>query len=189
MKNLLSKLEKINLDRPKVFLIILVCLPLLYVDFNFILRMQIKSIGSANTKALNLKKDIANFNLELESLDKQKKTQVKSLLKPQKILPENQKQELAQHIYDTATDYKVKVIQLKPGFDPKAKEELYGKLKLAPISITLDLSCGYHEFGGFLNALENGKYFVALTDLRITRNPGDIFHHHVNLVLKAYVKK
>jgi Tfp pilus assembly protein PilO len=188
MVNFLSRLERLHLDRTRIFLIILLLAILVYVDFSFILKTQIKSIGSTASKLVSLKKDITDLKRELGSWREQKMPGP-SLSKAKKIIPENQKQELAQHIYDTATDYKVKIIQLKAGFDPKAKEELYGKLKLTPIFITLDLSCGYHQLGGFLNALENGKYFVAVGDMRITRNPGDLFHHNITLVLKAYVKK
>ena len=188
MVDFLSRLERIHLDRTRIFLIILVLAILLYVDFSFILKAQIKSIGSTASKVVILMKDITNLKRELEDLVKQKMPGP-SLSKAKKIVPENQKQELAQHIYDTANNYQVKVIQLKPWVDPKAKDELYSKLKLVPIFITLDLSCGYHALGGFINALENGRYFVAVTDMRITRNPSDFFHRHVTLVLKAYVKR
>ena len=188
MVNFLSRLERIRLDRTRIFLIILLLAILVYVDFSFILKTQIKSVGSTASKVVSLRKDIMDLKRELKSLGEQKMPMT-TLSKAKKIVPQNQKQELAQHIYDTATDYKVKIIQLKSGFDPKAKEELYGKLKLTPIFITLDLSCGYHQFGGFLNALENGKYFVAVGDMRLTRNPGDLFYHNITLVLKAYVKK
>ena len=188
MANFFSRLERMHLDRTRIFLIILVCVILVYADFSFILKTQLKSIGSITSKAVSLKKDITDLKRELEDLGKQKMPGP-NLSKAKKIVPQNQKQELAQHIYDTANNYQVKVIQLKPWADPKAKEEVFGKLRLAPIFVTLDLSCGYHALGGFINALENGKYFVAVTDMRITRNPGDFFLHRINLVLKAYAKR
>jgi Tfp pilus assembly protein PilO len=188
MVNFLSRLERIHLDRTRIFLIILLLAILLYVDFSFILKTQLKSIGSIASKVVSLKKDITDLNRELEGLGEQKMPGP-SLSKAKKIVPQNQKQELAQHIYDTANNYRVKVIQLKPWADPKAKEEVFGKLSLLPIFVTLDLSCGYHALGGFINALENGKYFVAVGDMRITRNPGDFFHHNITLVLKAYAKR
>ncbi|MGE5197401.1 MAG: type 4a pilus biogenesis protein PilO [Deltaproteobacteria bacterium] len=182
-------MDKILSDKRKIIAIALISACLFYADTAFILQWQMKSIGASGKKVTKLKKDIMAFKKDTSSLDKLKNTQAQLSSAVKRLILENQKYELVQYVYDTAGKFNVKITQLKPSNDAKTKEEVINKIKLMPILLNLDLSCDYHQLGRFVNALEEGKYFVSVQDMKILRNPEDQFHHKIVLVLRTYAKK
>lgn len=193
MKNLLDKLNKLELDNKKILLIILICLIILYLDFSFIIKLQLQGIRTVGAKIIKLKTDIDNLTKDLSRLEELRRTvtqtKQETVLKAQKIISEEELPLLLQDISDLANMHKVKIMQIKPSKDTKAKEEAIAKVKILPVMLTLDLSCSYHSLGSFINALENTKQFIAVQDLKIRRSSDDYFRRDVDLLLKTYVKK
>ncbi|MDI6605882.1 MAG: hypothetical protein QME65_01900, partial [Candidatus Omnitrophota bacterium] len=85
----------------------------------------------------------------------------------------------------------VELIQMKPSRQnsPAAKDKVAKTEKFTPILIKLDILCGYHELGHFINDLENNPVFMAVEDLKITPQQKDYFKQKVELALKTYVEK
>ena len=59
---------------------------------------------------------------------------------------------------------------------------------LPEVIIDMDISCGYHNLGQFVNDLENNEIFLAVDELRITPRQDDYFNQDIGLKLKTYVK-
>jgi len=187
MANLLNKLGS---DIKKLFLIILVSAVVIYVDYAFIIKLQLGSIGSTKTKIVKLKKDIAVLNKDLALMQQsQDQMKQKTPLKTKIIISEDEITGLLQGIYNLAHKDNVRIIQIRPLKDPQAKEEVMGAQKVMPRVILMDLSCVYHSLGSFISDLENAEQFLAVQDLKIVRSPGDYMRQNVTLNLKTYVKK
>jgi Tfp pilus assembly protein PilO len=186
MANLLNKLGS---DTQKLFLIVLVSAVVIYVDYAFIIKLQLGNIGGAKTKIIKLEKDIVALNKDLALMQQsQDQMKQKTPLKTKTIISEDEMTGLLQEIFNLANKDNVRIIQIRPLKDPKAKEEVMGSQKIMPVAIVMDLSCVYHSLGSFICDLENAEQFLAVQDLKIVRSPGDYMRQNVTLNLKTYVK-
>lgn len=194
MINLLNKLNELKLDNKKIFLIVLACLLILYIDFAFIIKLQLQGIRTLTPKVIKMKKDIDFLAKDLSSMQDlerkagKDKAQIESL-RPKEIISEDKILLLLQEISDLANKNKVKIMQINTSRDKKAPEEIIAGERLSPIIITLDLTCGYHSLGTFINALENARQFIDVQDMKIIRDPRNYLLLNANLILKTYAKK
>lgn len=199
MTDLLSKLKTLKiagrLKEQKVLVILIVCPVLLYLDFAFIIKSQLNSIKTSLTRTTRLKTDIDNLNKDLAIIQRLKSSPSGVA---QKITPESREiindegiPSLLQYISDAANKNNVRILQIKPFKDLKAKQAgpAAPQDKPDPLLITLDLSCDYHNFGKFINELENKKFFISAEEIKIRPDPGDSFKQAISAVLKTYVKK
>lgn len=185
--NLLNKLESIDLDKKKIILVGVIFLLVIYIDFTYLLKLQLKGIKTLNPKIIKLKKDINNLTKDSAIIQDLKGKSLKGTtgggtLKVKKIISPDQLPQLLQDISDVANANQVKLINLtkiSPSKDAKSDEE----------RISLDLTCDYHHFGAFINALENAGKFMSMEEIKITSDPANYFQQNVKLVLKIYVKK
>jgi len=195
MTNLLNKLNELKLDNKKIFLIAFVGLLILYADFAFIMKLQLQGIRTVTPKIIKLKKDIDNlakdlsWMQDLERKASKDKTQIGAPNKAKEIISEDKILLLLQEVSDLANMNKVKIMQINTSKDTKVQEEVIAGERLLPIIITLDLTCGYHSLGSFINALENAGQYIDVQDMKIIRDPHDFLLQNVNLVLKTYAKK
>ncbi|MBI4972858.1 MAG: type 4a pilus biogenesis protein PilO [Candidatus Omnitrophica bacterium] len=180
--------SKLQLDNKKISLILLATFIIIYLDFSFVVKMQIKGIQESDPKISKLKNDIDKLNKDLvatqELKTKQDQDKKSASLKAKKIITEDQIPALMEYISNQANQKKVKINQIKPSREAKVEPA-----KSSPLLLTLDLSCDYHNLGAFLNDLENAPEYLAVQDLRITRDTKNDFLQNVSLVLKTYVKK
>jgi len=197
LANLLNKLNALKfdkLDNKKIFLIAFVGLLILYVDFAFIMKLQLQGIRALTPKIIKLKKDVDNlakdlsWMQDLECKAGKDKAQI-GALKPKEIISEDKILLLLQEVSDLANMNKVKIMQINTSKDTKVQEEVIAGERLLPILITLDLTCGYHSLGYFINALENAGQYIDVQDMKIIRDPHDYLIQNVNLVLKTYAKR
>ena len=192
-RTLINVQEKLELDKKKIILIILIGFILLYMDFSFLIRLQFKNTRTLGTKISKLKKDIDILAKDLATLEdlKQRHPEVKkeALSKVKKIISEEQIPSLLKDISDIATKYNVKIMQIKPSKELKKEDKVSVVPKFNHLLITLDLICGYHSLGSFINGLENAERFMAVQDLKITPDPNNYLSCNIALVLKTYVKK
>ncbi len=54
------------------------------------------------------------------------------------------------------------------------------------IPIRLQLKAGFHDFGRFVNKIENSERFMKIADISINSNPRDIKKHNINLTVSAF---
>lgn len=137
MANLLNKLSA---DIQKLVLIILVGATVIYLDYAFIIKLQLRGLGSTKTKIIKLKEDIAALDKDLALMQQsQNQMKRKTPLKPKTIIFEGEMTGLLQGIYDLANKNNVRIIKIRPLKDPKAKEEVMGTQKIMPVAIVMDL--------------------------------------------------
>ena len=194
MTNLLNKLNALKLDNKKIFLIALACLLILYVDFAFMMKLQLQGIRTLTPKMIKLKKDVDDLAKDLsrmQDLERKQSEAQKQMgaLKTTEIISEDKLLLLLQEVSDIANENRVKLMQINTSKDAKVQEEVIAGERLLPVIIALDLSCGYHLLGSFINALENAGHFIDLQDIKIVRDPHNYLLQNVNLVLRTYVKK
>ena len=191
---LLDKLNELKVDNKKIFLIAFVGVLILYIDFAFIMKLQLQGIRTLTPKIIKLKKDVDNlakdlsWMQDLERKASKDKAQI-GALKPKEIISEDKILLLLQKVSDLANKNQVKIMQINTSKDAKVQEEVIAGERLLPVIITLDLICGYHSLGSFINALENAGQYIDVQDIKIIRDPHDYLLQNVNLVLKTYAKK
>lgn len=177
MKVILNRLEQWEIDPKKIFLIVLICLLVIYVDFAFLVKSQLKWLKDTGLKVAQLRTDIDKLKNDLANLKEKETTKMRLAHSAQKIISEEQIPLLLQQISDIANQHNVKVLKMVPD---KTKDI---------ILITLNLISNYHQFGAFLNALENADIFMQAEEIKIKRHPQDYFQQDFFLLLKTYVKK
>lgn len=192
--NLLNKLNALKLDNKKILLIIVACSLIFYMDFMFIIKIQMEGARTLSPKIIKLKKDADNLAKDLSRLQDLERKASKDkeqigALKPKEIISEDKLLLLLQELSNLANKNEVKITQINTPKDAKVQEEVIAGERLLPITITLDLTCGYHSLGYFISALENAGQFIELQDMKIIRDPRNYLLQNVNLVLKTYARK
>ena len=86
-----------------------------------------------------------------------------------------------------ANDDRIRVEQMAPVFDGqqqllKTKEGIYYSLP-----ITMDVRGGYHDFGRFLNDIENNQVSLKVKKFSIVASPQDNLKHVIKLTLDAII--
>jgi len=186
-------LNDIVLDKQKKILIVIFCALIIYVDTAFILKIQTGGINSLNPKIAKLKTDLNNLNRSLDNMraakGKQGLAAVKTIIRSSKILSEDQVSGLLQDISIEANKFDIKVDQIRPSRETVNTKNANLGDKFVPILINLDLTCGYHNLGKFINGLENFLVFLSAQELKISTQLPDYMKQKVVLVLKTYVTK
>jgi len=198
--DLLSKLKLGGLDKKKILMIAAIGVAILYLDFAVVLKLQLKWIKNTSPKIVKLSKDIADLNKELANTrnlqDKEAKIRQKAASKGKKIISAEEIPLLLQHISDIANKNNANMAKMTPAKDKESKPKApkNGSAAAAAASfgqatITLDLSCSYHNLGKFINDLENLQEFVAVEEMKITHGADDYVRQNVSLTLKTNVRK
>lgn len=184
MHNLLNKLQ---LDNQKIILIFLLFIIITYVDCSFLIKMQANHIKAVKPKIAKLKGDIDILDKSLTESKKSGQSQGVSYLR---MLSNDQVPMLLEEMSNMAKSNNVMLMQVRQVKETKKKGEKQSNLdKLTPLYIALDLSGSYHDFGRFINGLENTDKFIAVQDLNIKQQATDSLLQNASLLLKVYVKK
>lgn len=198
IKDMASLISKLNLnrelDRNKIILIIIASLFLAYLDFSLLIQLQSRGVSALRPKIVKLNKDIADLSKDLSAIkeleqNKSLSSKQKGLARAKKIIHEEDLPLLLQDITDTANKANIKIMQIRPSKDPKAKEETVAGVKIIPVTITLNFSCGYHSLGNFISAIENSDKFMLAQEIKILTGKESYLAQEVALTIKAYVKK
>ena len=95
---------------------------------------------------------------------------------------------LLENLSRTAKNSHVKIIGIRPIDAPglsarkrKADNKVYQEV---PIAVTAQ--SGYHELGKFINALENDKRFMQISDIKIKGNASSPKRHDIEFIVYAY---
>lgn len=185
---------KIQFDKKKVILAVIVLVFILYIDFSFILKAQFKMLKVINPKIAQLKKDIKKLNSDLASLKDIGKTKeetqeaaikiVDTIIKVEKV------PKILEDIAKIANKWEVKIMQIRPLKPSLVKPEPSTPIaKFFPLLITLDITGTYHNIGKFINELENAPVFIAVEELLIKPDQINYLNQKITLTLKTYVKK
>lgn len=184
-EELLQKFQTIQLDNKKIILVGLVVLIVLYSDISFVICPQIKGIKNTGSKITKLKQDINNLNNAAANLkSEQLNAQEGVVVKEKTIISQAYMPSLLQKISDMANKDNVKIMQIKPAKELKAKD-----ISTIASLINLDLVCSYHNFGLFVNDIENAPELMAVEGMRINPDSINYMQQRISLTIKTYVKK
>ncbi len=192
-------LEKFKIDNQKIILICVLFVIIAYLDCAFLLKIQLSNIKAVKPKIAKLKVDINAFN---KSLAESKKTGQQQNLSYLRMLSIDQVPMLLEEISNMAKSNNVMLMQVRQVKETKKKEEKQVQKQaqsqakdkeqsnnLVPLYIALDLSGIYHDFGKFINSIENSDKFIAVQDMNIKSQVADPQLQNANLLLKIYVRK
>lgn len=183
----------IQLNNQKKILIVIFFVLIAYVDNSYILKAQRAGLRSLGSKIGRLNADLANLNRGLENM-RLSKTKPgapgqKQAPRSSRILRESQISELLQEISTTANKFDIKITQIRPSRQVQKEKSAIGLDKLTVMLIDLDMVCGYHNLGRFIQACENSLVFMGVQELEILTQLPDYMKQRVALVLKTYVTK
>jgi len=103
------------------------------------------------------------------------------------LLEEREKTRLIGDVSDIAKQCKVKIISMQPrSFNRLLPEDFLAYIK--PLSYELTLECGYHQFGSFINKLENFNIVLHVEEFHIDPNAETETIHSIRLILSTYAK-
>ncbi len=191
-------LNKLQLDNKKIILIFLLFIIVVYVDYSFLLKMQWDNIKNVKPEAAKLKTDIDILNKNLSASKDLNKGQGRQNNLPMRMISKGQLPLLLEEISNMAKSNNVTLMQIKQVKEVKQGKEVKQKEKennpsvpnnLLALNIGLDLSGSYHDFGRFINDLENTDKFIAVEDMSIRPQAVDSLLQNASIVLKTYVKK
>lgn len=190
MANLIEKLNKLNLmekfslDNKKLALIFIVSLMVIYLDFSFLLKNQMASSNRLTKEITKISNDIKALNIGLKAMQAEGGKKVKVKAKEKKILFEADLTSLLNDISKIGNFNNVRIVQIKP-----ARELQKTPAKFSPVLINMDLVGGYHNFGKFINSLENNEVFMSVESFKIEPQSKDPLRQKINVTIKTYVRK
>ncbi|RJO63972.1 MAG: hypothetical protein C4540_05305 [Candidatus Omnitrophota bacterium] len=177
-----------ELDIKKIAVIVLFSFAVLYTDAAFLFKKQFSSLRATGKKIEQLQKAISTVSKELEKMNEEKARAKKENQGGGKtLISEEQIPSLLHIISNFANDNKVKIMQMRPVKDTAVQSP--GPGTQIALSIIMDVSCSYHNFGKFINDLENAGQFMAIQEMRIMNRPDTDLEQSIYLILKTYVKK
>jgi Tfp pilus assembly protein PilO len=182
-------LREIRTDKQKLIAVAMVFLVIVYVDFSFVLKAQVKSLTDTKAKLTKLQADILAVKRDMAAMQ-QNQAKVKSPAQVKKIVSEDELLSLLEKISQIAKDNAVRVSQINPQKSSRPPVKAgQQQSPFIPVMIKLDLTCGFHSLGAFINDLENNEYAVSTEDIRLTPDlSGGGQRERVMLTLKTYVK-
>ncbi len=178
-------------EKNKTLIAAIILIFVLILDFVFLMKPQIRILSKLSSKASLLGKDLKNAKKDIASQKEfeNQLTVLKASIKNfgSTVIPEEELPSILEKISLTAKQTYVKIIQIKP-----LKEEKTAILKAEGgvyyrIPILIDIQCGYHVLGKFLNELESSSAFLKIIGLEISANPADSLHHLARLTVQTIV--
>lgn len=191
MKKLID-IDKLILDKKKLALVAIACAVLLYIDFAFFLKPQIRNAVELGAKIRQLRNDITTLNNDLLSLQQTKIQYTQLLSKTKKIISQEQLPVLFKEISDMANKDGIKIMQLKPLKGAQEQEAAAGTQaqgNFLPVTLELNLLGSYHALGHFINDLESSEQFMAVQGLNIVMDQTDYMRQKVSLLIMTTVRK
>lgn len=190
--NVNDLIKKIPIKNNKVLILfVLVSVVIFYLDYSFVLRLQLQSVNKINSNIVNKKKNVGTLHKELaevQDLKAKQLSQGKEPVRIKKFISEERMPFLLKEISDIANKNRVRINQIKLSKGLAQDSKQLKLEKFFCVLIALDLTAEYHKAGSFLNDLEENETYFSVEEIKITPNANDLFHQGVKLVLKTNVK-
>ena len=183
-------IRNIQLDQKSIAVILVVLILIVYLDYSFLMKGQMKAVSKVGPKVTKISKDLNELTKNLLSIQGLKdKEAMMAGSKIKKVISQEQVPLLLEEISKVANEEGIKITQIKPSRDTAAKRDKSASGGLDALQVSLDLVCGYHNLGKFINDLENSQFFIQVQSVKITEKEKDSAIQSVGLVLRTYVKK
>ena len=183
-------IQKINEKNPYYTLIAGLVI-FLVLDYFLLMQFQLSNLRSLNPKLVSLSQELKLAQTNIRDMGKFRDEIKELMVKSQDINSEIKSKEeiplILENISRLASKYGVAIDQIVP--NPTNEEVIMknndGQYLTVPVKV--EASGGYHNFGRFLNQLENEEQFFTISDFSIVGNSQDPVHHSISLTIKALI--
>jgi Tfp pilus assembly protein PilO len=190
MDQLVKLIQKINEKNP-YYTIIAGIIVLLVIDYFVLLQFQFSSLRALNPRLTTLSQDLRNTRNNLKQMDKFqneiKQLTVQSQDLNSKIKSKEEIPLILDSINRLANKNGVVIEQIVPNTmtEDVIMKNNDGQYLAVPVKV--EAYGAYHNFGRFLNQLENEEKFFTISDFNIIENAQDPVHHSINLTLRVLI--
>lgn len=153
----------------------------------FCIAPTIKNLQDLTPKVADLKQSVKLAQVSIKSIDILKK-QLEDLKKRigdyENRLPQKKEiPNILQHLSEIAVESGIKITSIEPSKGSAASESK----DYAEVPITLSAKCGYHQLAAFISKLEGSRRFMKVSNIKISRNPADVYRHLVDLRISTFI--
>ena len=171
MEELKAKLK--NLDEKSLYGIFAAVLIVIFVsDFFLIMNRQINSIIKITPQIKTLTDDLAKAKDDIGKIDQYKKDVERLKAESEKALKRVKSKEelpvILEEISVIADRNKVKVDQIMPAVQDQQKITENKGSAYYRLPIEIEMRSSYHNFGRFINQLENAEVFLKVASFSMT---------------------
>lgn len=184
-----EKFEKMD-DKTLYYIFGGVLLLVFLLDYFVLMRPQLATLTKINPELKILAGDIEKAKTEITKLDQYKKevSRLEDAIKKEneKVEPREEVPLILEHISRLANTNGVKITQIMPNvIDSEIVLENNDRVYYS-LPIDIEAKAGYHNFGRFIDTIEQGEIFLQVKKLTIasTANTKD---HSIKLTLDAIV--
>ena len=185
-----SSLPQIN-EKNRNYVLGAILFVIFLVYYFVVMQPQLSALRTLNPEISSLTEDLKKTRDDIQKI-KLYESQVKELQAKVKILSDKVKSKEEVHlilekISTLANTNHIHVEQIVPVFDRqeqllKTREGIYYSLP-----VMLDTHGSYHDFGRFLNDLENDPISLRIEKFTIVSNPQDTMKHVIKLTVQATI--
>lgn len=189
VKKITEKLQQLD-EKRWYYLLGVVFISIFIFDYSFLMGPQIKTLTKINPEIKILSEDIKKTGddllriMEYRDQVKQLNRQVMEL--KQKVSMKAELPMIMEKISRLASNRGVKIDQIMPHSQQQELILENNDVKYFNFPIIIEASTHFHDFGRFINELENGDIFFTVGEMTIAGNPGTKTNA-VRLVLKTIV--
>ena len=188
-KEILEKLENLN-DKQRRYVFIGLLVLVFVLDFFLLMQPQISMLTKIGPEIDVLKQDIGTVKENSQRINEYKNA-AERLRKKVDILNlsvrhKSEVSSILETISTLASKSGVKIDEIKP--DPEQQKVLLDKnnRKYYSMPINIDAESSYHNFGRFLNQLENDVISLQVSSFTMIAN-GSSKNHKIKMVLRTIV--
>ena len=187
---LMKVIQKINEKNP-YYTIIAGIVILLVADYFVLLQFQLSSFRALNPQLTSLSQDLKTTRVNIKQMDKFqneiKQLTVQSQDLNSKIKSKEEIPLILESINRLASKNGVVIEQITPNTMTQEVIMKNNDGQYLAVPVKVEAYSAYHNFGRFLNQLENEEKFFTISDFSIVENPQDPVHHSVNLTLRVLI--
>lgn len=166
---------------------LLLALVILFTYTRLFIIPTFKSWRDLKHKVVKLKQDVKFAKTSIDNLESIK-TQLHSLKKQvgsyENRLPrEKEIPTILEDLSNMALQSGVELTAIEPAKgspSPTSKD-------CTEVPITLVAKCGYHQLATFISKLESSSRFMKVSNIKLSRNHSDVYHHNIDLKISTFV--
>lgn len=183
--NILKYADKKTLQKSGILIVVILIFVMIF------LMPAVKNNKKLREKCVEVENNIIRTIKKIEDLpqlERQKddtEQYVKEVMG--RLLEVRDKTQLIGDVSDIAKQTEVTITSMKPyPYEHALPESFLTYMK--PLSYELLLECGYHQFGTFINKLENYDIILNVDEFHIEPKEDDEKTHRIKLILSTYAK-
>lgn len=163
----------------------------LLLDFIFLFRAQVVFLTKTVSHVSKLKKEISNTKkgagISVGLLKPADKLKSDMFLQEKKIVLEQEIPLFLSEVAQIAKEANVKLVQIRPQrLGKEVSKDSQGRMYFN-LPIELDLTCGYHALGVFINKLERAEKYTKVSRYEISSKDEAPFDYPVKMALEILV--